>query len=145
MGGAPIALLERFGYGGEIHLVSRTRDAVNGRPCLSSIDDLPHGVDAAILAIPKAGVADAVESAGRRGIGGVIVFSSGYAELDEGGETAQSALASAAMKYDVALAGPNCLGLVNFVDGVPLTFGDCAPNRRVEGPGLAIIAQSGAM
>jgi len=145
MGGAPIALLERFGYGGEIHLVSRTRDAVNGRPCLSSIDDLPHGVDAAILAIPKAGVADAVESAGRRGIGGVIVFSSGYAELDEGGETAQSALASAAMKYDLALAGPNCLGLVNFVDGVPLTFGDCAPNRRVEGPGLAIIAQSGAM
>ena len=145
MGGAPIALLERFGYGGEIHLVSRTRDEVHGRPCVRSIDDLPHGVDAAILAIPKAGVADAVESAGRRGIGGVIVFSSGYAEIDEVGEAAQSALASTAMKFDLALAGPNCLGLVNFVEGVPLTFGDCAPNRRSDGPGLAIIAQSGAM
>jgi acyl-CoA synthetase (NDP forming) len=145
MGGAPLALLERFGYGGDIYLVSRTRDEVHGRPCLASIDDLPHGVDAAILAIPKAGVADAVESAGRRGIGGVIVFSSGYAELDEGGEAAQSALASTATKYDLALAGPNCLGLVNFVEGVPLTFGDCAPNRRGDGPGLAIIAQSGAM
>lgn len=145
MGGAPIALLERFGYDGEIYLVSRTRDEVHGRPCVKSIDELPDGVDAAILAIPKAGVADAVESAGRRGIGGVIVFSSGYAELDESGEAAQSALASTAMQYDLALAGPNCLGLVNFVEGVPLTFGDCAPNRRGDGPGLAIIAQSGAM
>ncbi len=145
MGGAPLALLERFGYGGDIYLVSRTRDEVHGRPCAGSIDDLPHGVDAAILAIPKAGVAEAVEAAGRRGIGGVIVFSSGYAELDEEGAAAQFALASTATKYDLALAGPNCLGLVNFVEGVPLTFGDCAPNRRGDEPGLAIIAQSGAM
>jgi acyl-CoA synthetase (NDP forming) len=145
MGGAPLALLERFGYSGDIYLVSRTRDDVRGRPCVGSIDDLPHGIDAAILAIPKAGVADAVESAGRRGMGGVIVFSSGYAELDESGEAAQSALASTATTYDLALAGPNCLGLVNFFEGIPLTFGDCAPNRRGDGPGLAIIAQSGAM
>ena len=145
IGGAPLALLERFGYGGEVHLVSRSRTEVNGRRCVSSIEELPHGIDAAILAIPKAALAQAVEACGARGIGGVIAFSSGYAEVDDDGAAQQLALAETATTYDLALAGPNCLGLINFVDGVPLTFGDASPNRRAQGPGLAILAQSGAM
>lgn len=145
IGGAPLALLERFGYAGEVHLVSRSRDEVRGRPCVSSIDELPEGVDAAILAIPKSGVAEAIEACGRRGVGGVIVFSSGYAETDAEGASEQLSMARTAIEYDLALGGPNCLGLVNFVDRVPLTFGDASPNRRERGPGVAILAQSGAM
>ena len=145
IGGAPLVLLERFGYRGEIHLVSRTRREINGRPCVPSIDDLPDGVDAAILAIGKVGVEDAVAAAGRRDIGGVIAFSSGYAEIDADGADAQRRLADLAAGHGLALAGPNCLGLVNFVDAVPLTFGDVMPNRRSGHPGLAIVAQSGAM
>jgi acyl-CoA synthetase (NDP forming) len=103
------------------------------------------GVDAAILAIPKSGAVEAVEAAGRRAVGGVIVFSSGYAEIDAAGNEEQVELARVATDNDIALGGPNCLGLVNFVDSVPLTFGDVAPNRRVGAPGVAIVAQSGAM
>ncbi len=145
IGGAPIALLERFGYDGDVHLVSRTRSHINGRACVDSIDRLPHGVDVLVLAIPKAGVLDAVEAAGHRGVGGVIVFSSGYAEADDDGAREQEELAELARQYDIALAGPNCLGLINFAHSVPLTFGDASPNRRFDGPSLAIVAQSGAM
>jgi acetate---CoA ligase (ADP-forming) len=145
IGGAPLTLLKRFGYRGALHLVSRTRAEVNGTPCVSSVEDLPVGVDVALLAVPKKAVLQTVEAAGRRGIGGVVVFSSGYAELDGAGVAEQAALADAARSAGVALAGPNCLGLVNFVDGVPLTFGDVWPNRRSGRPGVAIIAQSGAM
>ncbi len=145
IGGAPLVLLERFGYGGDIHLVNHKRSEINGRPCVPSIDELPCGVDAVILAIPQAGVRDAVEAAGRRDVGGVIAFSSGYAEAGEAGLSAQESLAELAFQHGLALAGPNCLGLVNFVDRVPLTFGDVAPNRRDPRGGLAIISQSGAM
>jgi acyl-CoA synthetase (NDP forming) len=145
IGGAPIALIERFGYGGDVHCVSRSRSEINGRPCVESIDELPYGVDAVVLAIPKAGVIDAVEAAGRRGVGGAVVFSSGYAEVDVDGAAQQLELASVAMTCDLALAGPNCLGLINFAESVPLTFGDVSQNRRVGGPSLAIISQSGAM
>lgn len=145
IGGAPIALIERFGYGGDVHCVSRTRAEVNGRLCVDSIGELPYGVDALILAIPKVGVAEAIEAAGRRGVGGAIVFSSGYAEAGPGGAGEQLELASVATSYDLALAGPNCLGLINFTQSVPLTFGDASPNRRGGGPSLAIISQSGAM
>ncbi len=42
--------------------------------------------------------------------------------------------------------GPNCLGFINYVDGIPLTFGEYQPMpagaaRR----GVAVIAQSGAI
>jgi acyl-CoA synthetase (NDP forming) len=145
IGGAPIALLERFGYAGDVYCVSRTRAEINGRPCVESIDDLPHGVDALVLAIPKSGVVEAVHAAGRRGVGGVVVFSSGYAEADADGATQQAELAELAERYDLAIAGPNCLGLINFAESAPLTFGDATQNRRSSGHSLAIVAQSGAM
>jgi acyl-CoA synthetase (NDP forming) len=145
IGGAPIALLERFGYAGDVYCVSRTRAEINGRPCVESIDDLPYGVDALVLAIPKSGVVEAVEAAGRRGVGGAVVFSSGYAEADVEGAAQQAELATLAQRYDLAIAGPNCLGLINFAECAPLTFGDASQNRRADGPSLAIIAQSGAM
>lgn len=128
-----------------MYYVSRSRTHINGRSCVDSIENLPYGVDAVVLAIPKAGVADAVAAAGHRGVGGVIVFSSGYAEADAEGAAHQLELASVAANYDLALAGPNCLGLINFSDGVPLTFGDASPNRRATGSSLVIISQSGAM
>ena len=44
----------------------------------------------------------------------------------------------------IALLGPNCLGLINFVDQVPLTFEPVQPVVP-SGPGICAIAQSGAM
>ncbi len=145
IGGAPLALLERFGYAGDVYCVSRTRTQINGRPCVDSIDNLPYGVDALVLAIPKSGVIDAVDAAGRRGVGGAVVFSSGYGEADQDGAAQQAELAALARRYDLALAGPNCLGLINFAESAPLTFGDASQNRRAAAQSLAIIAQSGAM
>jgi len=145
IGGAPLALMERFGYSGKVHLVSRTRTEVNGLPCAPSIDDLPEGIDVAILAIPKPGAIPAVEAAARRGVGAVIVFSAGFGEVGTAGMADQEALAALARRHRIALAGPNCLGLVNFLERAPLTFGDIRPNRRQGQPGIAIIAQSGAM
>ncbi|MFZ2296348.1 MAG: CoA-binding protein, partial [Polaromonas sp.] len=59
-GGFVLANLERFGYDGEIHLVSRSSTEINGRPCVKTVDELPEGIDLAVLAIPEAGVLDAV-------------------------------------------------------------------------------------
>ncbi len=145
VGGAPLVLLERFGFTGEVYPVSPSRASIGARACLRSIDELPEGVDAAILAIPRASVPGALEALSRRGVGGAVVFSSGYAETGPEGAADQRALADFAREHGLAVAGPNCLGLVNFVERVPLTFGDASPNRRVRPRGLAVVAQSGAM
>ncbi|GGX07192.1 CoA-binding protein [Pigmentiphaga litoralis] len=135
----------RFDYGGDLHLVSRSRDEVNGRPCLKSIDDLPEGVDAAVLVVPQVAVYDSVEACGKRGVGGAIIFASGFSELGDEGRAAQDRLADMARGYGMALLGPNCMGFVNYSDNVPLTFEPVPARKTMSGPKVAIIAQSGAM
>ena len=58
--------LERFGYDGQLHLISRSSERIGGRPCLRTIDELPQGVDLEVLAIPEAGVLDAVRGLAAR-------------------------------------------------------------------------------
>jgi len=144
IGGAVLANLERFKYGGVIHLVSRSRDAIGGRPCLPAIDELPEGVDAAVLALPQAGIAEAVASCIKRKIGAAVIFAAGFAEIGDAGRIAQDKLARAAKAGGLALQGPNCIGFVNYADGVPLTYEPVTP-AQPNGPAVAIAAQSGAM
>src|SRR5204863_697169 len=102
--------------------VSRSRNEFNRRPCLPSIDDLPHGVDVAVLVIPQSAVIDAIAALGRRGVGAAIVFASSYAEVGEAGRADQEKLAGAARAANVAVLGPNCIGMCSFAAGAALTF-----------------------
>jgi acyl-CoA synthetase (NDP forming) len=145
LGGGVVANLDRFGFAGDIHLINPNRSEINGRPCLASAEALPMGVDCAVLAIPRAGILSAVEACGRRGVGGVIVFSAGFAEAGPDGVAAQHELARLAGQYGMAVEGPNCLGMVNYVDGVPLTFGNAQPAPLAGRPGVGMVSQSGAM
>jgi acyl-CoA synthetase (NDP forming) len=139
-----LSSLKSFDYSGAIHLVSRRSSEVFGRPCVPSIDDLPMGVDLAVLCLPRAGVLDAIAACGRRRIGGAIVFASGFAETGADGLAEQEAIVATARRSGVAVLGPNCLGFINHVDGIALCMALPQP-RRDTNPSVGFIAQSGAM
>lgn len=145
MGARSLDNLERFGFAGDIHLVSRSNDAVRGRPCLPDIDTLPEGVDAAILAVPRQGVVEAVAACVRRKVGACVIYAAGFAEAGEDGIAAQDEIARIAQAAGMAVLGPNTLGLSNYVEGVALAFGPNGPNAPEGRNALAVIAQSGAM
>src|SRR5882672_10210569 len=144
-GGGVLDNLERFGYGGDIHLVSRSRGEVKGRPCVASIDDLPEGVDTALLTIPRAAIEEAVSACARRSVGAVIIFAAGFAEAGGEWKAAQERIAAVARDAGMAVCGPNCLGIMNYVDGIPLTFSPQQPTRPPTTPSLSIVAQSGGL
>ena len=145
LGNSVLANLERHGFTGDIHLINPKRDEIGGRPCLKSIDQLPAGVDAAVLAIPGPAVLAAVRDLAKRDVGAVIIFSAGFAEGGEEGLAAQAEVARIAAESGMVIEGPNCLGMVNYVAGVPLTFVETAPLPRTGKPGIGIVSQSGAM
>lgn len=145
LGASVLANLERAAYDGEIHLVNPKRSEINGRPCKSSIDDLPEGVDCAVLAIPRVAVLESVRACARRGVGGVVIFSAGFAEGGESGRAEQQEIARIAEEHGMIVEGPNCLGLVNYVDGIALTFVQTQPRPLQGRPGIAVVSQSGAM
>ena len=145
LGASVLANLERARFPGAIHLINPKRAEIGGRRCVASVDDLPEGVDAVVLAIPRASVLDAVRGLARRKAGAAIVFSAGFAETGADGLAEQQELARIAAAADMAIEGPNCLGLVNFVDGVPLTFVELPGDRLGARPGVGLVSQSGAM
>src|SRR3954471_1322435 len=145
LGASLLANLERFEFQGAIHLVSATRDEVNKRPCVNSTLALPTGVDCAALAIPRAGILDAVKGCAQRGVGGVIIYAAGFAEAGPDGAALQAEIARIAHNHGMAISGPNCLGHINYVDGIPLTFSSCTPVPVAGRRGIGIISQSGAM
>jgi acyl-CoA synthetase (NDP forming) len=146
MGATVLANLERCGFQGAIHLVSRSRPEFNGRPCVPGIDALPDGVDVAVLVVPQSVVLDAIAALGRRGVGAAIVFASRYAEVGDAGRAEQEKLAAAAHAANVAVLGPNCIGMCSFAVGAALTFEFNVQRPAPEAnPKIGMVAQSGAM
>jgi acyl-CoA synthetase (NDP forming) len=137
--------LEEAKFGGELHLINPKRPTIHGRACLGTIDELPDGVDCAVLAIPGSAVLPSLQACVAKKVGSAIVFSAGFAEAGEEGRASQREMTGLARESSIVLEGPNCLGMVNYVDGIPLTFVVTPPQSQVEGWGAAILSQSGAL
>lgn len=145
LGASVLENLLRGGFAGDIHLINPKRAEISGRACLASVGDLPDGVDAAVLAIPKAGVLDALAALARKNVGGAVIFAAGFAEGGEAGREEQREIARFALEGRMAVMGPNCLGFVNNIDGVALTFVQTPAAQLGDGRHAALISQSGAM
>jgi acyl-CoA synthetase (NDP forming) len=145
LGNSALANLERHGFSGDIHLINPKRDQINGRPCLPSIDALPDGVDAAVLAIPGPAVLATVQALAAKKMGAAVIFAAGFAEGGDEGLAQQAEVARIAAEAGMVVEGPNCLGMVNYVDGVALTFVETPAERLGNRAGIGIVSQSGAM
>jgi acyl-CoA synthetase (NDP forming) len=130
-------------FKGDIHLVGRSSEPIDGRPVLRSPDELPKGVDLAVFTLPAAGVPQAIEACARRKVGSAMIFAAGFAEV--GDQAAQDAVTATARAAGLAVVGPNCLGMTNNVDGMWLHMLYAREARRnVEG-GVAFVGQSGGL
>lgn len=145
LGATLITNLDRAGFSGTIYPINPKRERIGARPCLPSIDALPDDVDVAVLAIPRAGVLDAIRSLAARKVGAAIVFSAGFAEGGAEGRAEQDEIARIAAEAGMVIEGPNCLGLVNYVDGVPLTFVESRIVPTAGRRAVGVVSQSGAM
>ena len=146
LGESVLSNIESSAFSGDLYLINPKRSEIRGRPCLPSIEELPDGVDCAVLAIPGSAVLEAARACARRKIGSLIIFSAGFAESGEEGRAAQINLCDIAERHGMLIEGPNCLGIVNYVDRIPLTFvATSFDSRRSDFPSLAILSQSGAM
>jgi acetate---CoA ligase (ADP-forming) len=137
--------LDQKGYSGDIYLVNPKRPLIGTRQALGSIDELPMGIDVAVLAIPRVAVLDTISALASRGVGSAIIFSAGFAEGGEEGLAEQREIAKIAHANGIVVEGPNCLGLVNYIDMIPLTFVETPAVALGDRIGVGIVSQSGAM
>ncbi len=100
-------------YQGRVHVVNPAARSVAGLPAYDSVSDIPDEVDVAIVAVPAESVQEVVLDCAAKGVHGLVVISSGFAETGEEGRRRQRQLVGLARSYGLRLIGPNCLGIIN--------------------------------
>ena len=130
-------------FKGDIYLVGRTDQPIDGRSVLKSPDELPEGVELAVFTLPATGVREAIESCARRKVGSAMVFAAGFAEV--GDHATQDAVTTTARAAGLAVVGPNCLGVTNNVDGMMLHMLYAREAQRSVEDGVAFVGQSGGL
>ena len=145
LGGTVLKNLLQMKYSGDLYPINPKRETVMDLPAINSIDQLPEDVDVAVLAIPQFAVLDTVKALAARKCGSAVIFSAGFAEGGEEGLAAQAELRQIAEDANMVIEGPNCLGLINYAAGIPLTFVNMPMPSLGDKQGVGIVSQSGAM
>lgn len=144
IGGRPIASMLARGFAGRILPVNPNRPEIQGLKAYPAIRDLPETPDVAIVAVPAASVGAAVDDLAARGVGTVVIFSSGFAETGAEGQCEQDRMLASAARAGTRLIGPNTLGVFdtrsNFYGTFMSTFEAGFPQRGR----IGIASQSGA-
>jgi acetyltransferase len=136
--------LNEHSYQGEVYLVGRGSDQVNGLPVHRSVDELPEGIDLAIILTPAVTVPAYLDACGRRGIRRACIESSGFGEFSADGPGLQAQVVEIARKWGIRFTGPNGLGVINLEAGVCVPFAPMARDWLRPGH-VSVLAQSGGL
>jgi len=136
-----VRALRAAAYAGELTVLNRDGETVEGAAGHASWADLTVPPDLAIIAVPAALAVDAVRDAARAGIPAVHLFTGGFAERQTPeGARAQRELAEIANQAGMVLIGPNGMGMYRPRAG--LAFRSDQP--MLDGP-VALVSQSGGV
>ena len=141
IGGRPVAGLIANRFEGAIYPVNPRSETIQGLPAFASVKDIPHPVDLAICTVPASALMQVLRECADKGVGALLVFTAGFAEIGERG--AQEAMAGLAREAGIRLMGPNCMGMVNFRSRAIGSFHP-AFCEEVEPGAIGLVSQSGA-
>jgi acyl-CoA synthetase (NDP forming)/GNAT superfamily N-acetyltransferase len=122
------------GFRGRVIPVNPHADSLAGLPCVAKADDLPDGVDLAIVVVPADAVGEVAEQCGRRGVRSLVVITSGLADGGAG-------LLATCRNHGMRLVGPNCFGIAVPGLGLNATFGRSPASEGIAG----VAVQSGGI
>ena len=131
-----ITQCHKMGFDGPVWPVHPTKSTIGGLKAFPSLADLPTPPDATFIGVNRHITVDMVGQLSAMGAGGAICFASGWTEAGEAGLQADLVAAAG----DMPILGPNCYGVINYLDGA-LLWPDQHGGRRVD-RGVALLSQS---
>jgi acetate---CoA ligase (ADP-forming) len=144
IGGRPIHSMKSLGFKGDIYPVNPKWETIQDLPAYGKIQDVPKGVDSAIIAVPAKVAVQSVRDCADHGVKSAVMFTSGFAELSDDGAKAQREITGIAKESGMRLIGPNCLGVFNVDAGWYGTFTNAPGMLRLPPGPMGIVSQSGA-
>ncbi|MFI2230144.1 acetate--CoA ligase family protein [Nocardia testacea] len=135
-----IRALQQAGYEYPVYPVNPKATEILGLDVVGSVDDLPYGVDVALIALPGTAVPDVLRRCSAVGISGAVVLANGFKETGDSGADLDAALTAAIAETGVRVIGPNTSGMFNVSSGANLVGLQDVPT----GP-ISVVTQSGNM
>ena len=133
------------GFAGAIYPINPKASEIEGLACYPSIAAVPEEVDLAIFCVGAEQIQDNLKECAKKNVKAAIIFASGFSEIGEEGVKLQQELADIAEENGIRIIGPNCVGLVNTMNGMIGTFSPAilaVPMHEEKAVGY--VSQSGA-
>lgn len=143
IGAALVANAKRSGFTGAIYPINPQAAEIEGFKAYPNLTAVHAQIDLAIIAVPAPAVEAAVAECAQVGVRGVVVISSGFAEVSTEGRAAQQRLKDLVRASGMRMVGPNCMGILNTDPAVSLN-GTFAPTWPPAG-NIGMLSQSGAL
>lgn len=145
LGNIQVKALLDGGFQGDIFPIHPTSNAIHGVKCYSSLQAVSHAVDLVIFCLSAHQIQQGLEQCVEKKVKAAIIFASGFSETGESGEKQQKQIADYAKKHGLRLLGPNCVGLVNTLNGLVGTFSPAVMSYPLsERRAVGYVSQSGA-
>lgn len=131
-------------FQGDVYPVNiDAQEKIMGFKAYRSILDVKKPIDLAVISIPASFVPATILECGKAGVKGIVVVSSGFAEV--GNQDLQDKLVAASKRYKIPVIGPNCLGVMD-----PRSKNDTLflPTYKIDRPrigGVSFVSQSGSI
>lgn len=136
-----LANLVNGGYVGKIFPVNPKGGKILDLVVYSALGEIPEPIDLAILVIPQKFVVDSVKACVASKIKKVIIISAGFSEIGEDGQKLEEEITSLCLENDIAMIGPNSLGVIDTSITMNASFAKGMPK-----PGaVSMLSQSGAI
>ena len=132
--------LQRAGFPGPLVPVNPTGGEILGLEVCPSASQLEGEPDLAMVIIPRAAVAEAVDQLADAGVKGIILSTAGYADIGPSGRIAQEELAAMVRARGIRLMGPNSIGTICPSAGVATSIVTLEP---MESGGVSLVGQTG--
>ncbi|MEW6375116.1 MAG: acetate--CoA ligase family protein, partial [Thermodesulfobacteriota bacterium] len=136
--------LFEFQFRGEIVLVGKREGVLFGRRICTRIDDVPNGIDVAVILTPAHTMPEILESCGRKKIRWAIIETGGFSEYSEEGRQLEKEVLQIAKKWGIRIVGPNGIGIINIENGFVSPFVPLKRGLITKGK-VSLLAQSGGV
>jgi acetyltransferase len=133
-----------MGYAGNIFPVGKNPGVVFGKKIITDPENLPKGIDLAVILVPSHLVGKYLDVCGSEGIRHAIVSTGGYREFKDTDNHEEDTLIKTAKRHGIRFIGPNCIGIINTGSGLCTPFNPINTKNFKKGP-VSLIAQSGGV
>jgi acyl-CoA synthetase (NDP forming) len=135
--------LVTLGYSGRVYPVNPRYEEVLGWKCLPSLQALTEPPEAVAVAVSFDLVPEFLRAAGELGVRAAMVPGGGFTETGLEALRIQDDIAAVAEQYEMAVCGPNCMGVIRPGSGSALYIGTIPPSL-LSGR-VALVSQSGSV